>query len=1738
MAVKCSMPQFVARCLEEIGLEGRCGMPLRELFDAMNPENDVAYRSYTWYVLRGMEDQLTFHVMRPLGTNLTSKKPIPSSTETDLTLRRKKRKWKTTLLENPNAEVIRSPKQHKSKSHPLQPVIPSVRRIAAQKHRQRLHNTECDGRDQLNSVNRPRRRRQRSGDSNAIGKIILSKDGKSDMKSNDEVSKNGLQFKSTDQVPTLPLQKEAVDSIKEGIKDAEDEVEWVLRSPRGFRLGEKVDVRDLSYEEAVTSNQDGVLGVVACEQWRLRYLGVADATLIDTVSPQFDLLEIIGRSKVRGENAITLTNSRLFGDSRKLHYLLDVLIAINCVVKNIVTADQRRFNIVHLRRFANRWHPSMISPSASIAWEKYPKDAIAQIIVSMMEARGENTCVFADIGRELGYSKRHQEQLRSYFIQQMKVKPSFPLHFFLARCKTAGEMIGRKLWCIRLRASSPGGFHLPKRRRLLASSFDKIGFGSVGRPIVERGIMEQMYVTIQNRAEGATVPELRDVLGVPTFKLPYKLAQGLIANYNISVEQVILGKNTMYRMFVSGTENKKHCRSQHATISASDSSADSIAGMLVTRASDKYSSHKGINENHACGQYQAGTMMQAARGIVRASTTERRKCYILDQVQMKKIVSLHQLRTGLIKIERMTDATTMDIRSVRRIVDGLVEEKKIAILDITLPPKQIFQKVRRTVKCAVLLGYQRDRESIQEFIKSYEEKQYRNYQRSLLNHDNDDYVVVTNRQKQRHNMREACLVGPYEQEVVKYSAVSYKVARHGLVKQQKQSRRLGMFFGMMFKCRAFHFMIWNSLKLLSAQCTNDASLSAIKSGASSGSFEDITFALKDVLDLLTVKEYVQLVGVPELLTDQEEAAVRSAASKGVSWNALPGNFVDKLRSCEADRFSKIVRVLLDLGLLCVVQDTSSMALFNVFQTCGDFDSIVSRVAFAALSGGLFTITRHVRISIKQGARVLHRLPSKFTYAYAPGFSCKSKSDHFTGRVPLEFYLNDLNDVKAYWKSLRFLSVEGARLGTTSDDPNCVSVKLDGALIQSAPLTDHNIYVLKAWVPHSTTTTRSSTARAKAAAGPIQVLKRKLFQADVPAVAAPSHKRCKSAKSCCGSISALMTPIDTSEAGVSRFRKQVSAKKTSRTMTWTLKDDLRLIDCYLEQMSCRWFVEVPLALQIKEEHVAFRTTNISRTLISWKELGKVFKKNPSECMFRVKDLLEAPAVRARLEKTKATATQMKNPGGIFHEKAAIMSQPRLTSLLCRALQVIFHQRSSYYSVLADALMSNWSESEVKLVWRYLWLAGLITRTPQVVEGSDQKQRGFQVHSKVFEMKSLKISHYLMETFCQAAKYVTFVDENIDEATMMAEEYDNVFEHDIQANMPTGQAAVVLSSLVSGFSRLVPSFIKPRTQAAVIRDVQRVITVKGLAGHLSQQWNGVLPEDFLKDFWTVKSVFRGADVTTQARKIKMMEAFSFSASIQHWKKHWTPAKRRKRILHQSLSYWVHTVLNEAESTGATLNELGHKYAQLKSRPKCVTAMARGEIDELIQREVDELVSKGSVFEVNGYDNCRYVLRKFSDLWALHPYRITSDSTAKKVHFLFDSTTTIVARPWLHLDGSLNTKMALKLKRKAVNIVMCCPGIQDFAIYKKMRSIVSLQDMRSLLEELIISRIVYARVVRGRRSPFASVFGLANSRRSCDQNIMAFSPGELRYVNFSRDRLHYFPSINCIELLGAEACDADLG
>ncbi|GLD92743.1 hypothetical protein PINS_up001322 [Pythium insidiosum] len=112
------MPEFVARCLEEVGLEGRCGLPVRDMFALVDDAGDTGFRRYAWHVLRAMgEQQLRFYYMlrttsetqqemtaTPVKRGRTRRRSwdaCEESTTPPTPQRREKRrrKWSTTLAQ-------------------------------------------------------------------------------------------------------------------------------------------------------------------------------------------------------------------------------------------------------------------------------------------------------------------------------------------------------------------------------------------------------------------------------------------------------------------------------------------------------------------------------------------------------------------------------------------------------------------------------------------------------------------------------------------------------------------------------------------------------------------------------------------------------------------------------------------------------------------------------------------------------------------------------------------------------------------------------------------------------------------------------------------------------------------------------------------------------------------------------------------------------------------------------------------------------------------------------------------------------------------------------------------------------------------------------------------------------------------------------------------------------------------------------------------------------------------------------------------------------------------------------------------------------------------------------------------------------------------------------------------------------------------------------------------------------
>lgn len=1773
------MPTFVARCLEGIGLEGRCGLSIRDMFALVDDAHDVVYRRYAWKMLRAMGDQITFHYMLHTKDTAATKREASASPRAaseangKMTGEKRRRKWSTTLMDLDEGNS-RYDTAARSRTTAAQAESTSRKR-----RRRRLDPSGGDavGKEGLESTEDKDEETEGDREAERSGRL-QSSDGQRDrsqrLRGDADRSRSRSQrqlprsrspshspspSRSLPPVPSTKMQK-ASDGSSGG--DTHEEPGWMMRSPRGYTLGEELDVAGLSYEDAMMETPEGVLGVVACEELRLKYLGVTDMSAMDTTSPQFDLLELIGRTREQGLNAAHVAEARVFGDSRKLHYLLDMLIVSGLAVKNIISADHKRFNIMHLTRFASRFHPTMISPSATFEKDSFPKEQLPYLIARILRSRGERTCVFADIGREFGYNKRHQEKLRKFFFQQMHVDSNFPIELFMARCSTGTESRGRKLWCVRLRSAGRG-----------SRTDDKFGADGVGL-VVERGIMEQMFSTIQEREdEGTTIPELRDSLGVPTFKLPYKLAQGLISNYSMGVEQVVLGKSTMYRMFAPGVVKRERelpaleeDLERAVELEEEESAKEELAGKATSSISDL--------------MVQPSTMKEATKGLAMTKTFERRKQFVEDRVKADKIVSVHQLRTGLMETERTngklaTDAAQIDIRSVRRIIEELEAAKVLITVDITLPPKRVLQKSQKAVKCAAVPGAQNDKELLRVFIDTYFEDQHRKHLEGM-DHENDGFIVVSNRSsKKKRRVEDAQLADGSslrDKEVVKYSATSYKIARATLVKLHKQSRRLGMFFGFLYRVRALHLLMWDRAPRLRerqrrATCGKASNESDATDVPAAGEGEKLVFGLKEVLDLLSVKEYLQIVGTSELLSETEENKVRMAMARGDSWEVLPTETQAKIRSCEADRFSRLLRVLLELRLLSIFEDSSFDLISQLRGSNEDFDQMISQVAFTTLSGGLFELIEAAHIAIRRGGKVLRQLPSKDHFVHANRFTTKEGIEDLTGPIPIEFHIRDAESAGEYWKSLKFLSIEGGRLSNGQhDDPMAPSVNLDAEIVRPVPLRDHNLYALKLWIPRAASGYRATKERAKAVADVVGdseqslPLKRKRYQASAsPQSGRVAGRPTKSARKALDHVfSAAYRDTKTKEradgSGESRWRRQDrwgGAKSRIRAEKWTAEDDSALMDLYIEMLSFQWFIDIPVALQKRDERVAFRSSRLSRTSMPWKRIAATMGRKKEDCILRVRELVTLPAVQARIENVKNAVTLAKNPGGNFDEEVAVLKHPRLTALLCLAKQIIFHERSCYYSVLADMLISrHWKEGEVKLVWRYLWLASVITRTStKGVNGAKNvRQRGFSIHSHVFETASLHLPVYSIDFFCGAAEYASFLRQNIKEAELLDDEEatgGSQFEQEVVMNSPGAQVAIDLTAMVTNQVEYVPEYLPPQNlplesggsatsspqktpdvkgYSPSLQESKRSLAIKGFAGHLSKQYSGAAPDDFLKEFWFVKAKYGSSDTSTPAVDIDLEASQAFSAGVRDDFDHLGD----KTADSSTLSHWLLAALEVAGTNGLTIQDL---------RRRAKTEFPR-ETEATLERAIRISIRNRRCVEVNGAESVRLVASKHATSWMVTPYRIASDSTKDKVHFVFEQNRAIVSRPWLHLDGSVNTGVAIQLKRRVVNIVMCCPGIPDRAIHAKMNRALTLQDTRCLLEELVEEDIVYTRLTRvskHARTP-KSAFDLARQKPS-SVSFFAMPTGQLRNVDNARDQLHYFPSVNCVELLGMAACDVDL-
>ncbi|KAL0591365.1 hypothetical protein ABG067_001396 [Albugo candida] len=1782
-----AIPEFIAGCIEEIALEGRSGIAVSELYNRLDPQHDLPFREHTWSILRKLTSHLSFH--RTILSNRNEDTPNATSTNAPLcssprTLKRK-RTWTTTLI----------PVEHQTSP---------IRGPYSAAH----------GSKQKRSP------QKRTEPFNAL--------------------KAGKKIRMDENIVT---QEDSEHSRRIEVVDA--------KISGGDLIAQKAEsLAQMQYDEAIRSQYTAIeksVWIIACEEVRLRHLGVMDPFVVSPCSVLFDLLELLGRARERGESAAELSKYKAFGgDARKFHYLLDVLTGAKLIVKNIVSVKGRRFNMLHLKRFAPKCMADIGNVKGTMEKESYPRELICMVMAKVLRLRRQKTCVLADIARELGISKGTQEKLRNYLLHEAYIDPEFPLEIFMARCNASSHAVktasnGRKLWCLRLRHDSA-----------IEDSDLNAGQDTCKGAVVEIGVVEQIYNCIKRKKKrGATIPEIRDVLGVPTFRLPYKLAQGLIAQYNIDVERVLVGKNTMYRMFVPSQEEhtssdvgalKKDTPKQppsfdETTVTLAHHAQAILHAREVTLeapASNVETREIAPSVRSTC---QPASIKEALSHTVKIPCIrEKRRQFAIDLVRKELIISNSQLRNRLIDWERRLsgknmaaecsqELSTIATRSVRKIINELLNMEEFKAISVVVPARMgnAHTKAPTIKKCIGVREVENDTDRIEEFLRMLKEERRTRLRDGSVHKEHKNFIVLS---KNRKTIRSFHLPIRKENEnvqVINFLSCHHKTVRKAHNRLRKQSRRLGQYHGIMYRCRALHLLMWKKMPQLrhsgskysalprdSHAVDNDSDqlknteITATKIDKATCAGEQIAetitksdfhaeqlYSPQNVLDTLSLKEFIMLLGVSNLLTDQEETQVRSLISSDDSWNKLDHTAAQKIRNGEIDRLYKLLVVLEELNLVEQVKGSPSDYLLALQSSSDQFDEAISQVALATLSGGFFRIRQCLRITLQSGDTILSSRPHESVDVYTS----------IPGREPLHHTLKTYDDAEKYWKSLEVLSLKGGH-------SNCLEKQIvdkTDEVLRSAALTTALIHSKISWTPSglkyaqknvktqiadaSTTlsasfeqsadmTDRSDTAQGTEAlykkrhsnAKYIGKLKKEalknatevnLFRKDkrlglsyveyVSQLVTNEKKESKTTRQKENGICA-----EQNEEGFSRMPYRPHCQSIE---LWKPELDAKLLELYIERASYQWFIDVPVALQAQDEPTAFRNTRLKRSLLGWHSIGQLLEKPKLLCKRRVKELMELPNNKAQYENVKKSVTALKNPNEIFHEELEIIQQPRLAALHSRALQIVFHDEASYEPSLAAMLLSNWKDDEAQLVWRYLWLAGVIRVPKTRKDQTYEHQRNFTFRIRFFNKKHCS-SCYPLQFFLGATEYANFQKENSFEAgnqllsgvdgcelkrngISSAQNYVSCLEeHELVPNLVDSHMAIELSYMAMGLSHFSIFFIEPLSQ----NDMGT--KVRGFEAHLSQYFNIASSDYFLQDSWCVTSRFLSDDSCVDET----------TAQMQAFSTHQDSARPCEPIgitlpIHRDIESWILQQLDRSKEEGLSYIELQHSL-RIEVSKKFLEKYGIDGID-CLQRVLDTLVTRKMVWYVSAYEGSRYVLAEHAAIWLI-PQEKKFDHQNLDLKW---KNTFCLSQPWLLLDGNTNVDTALMLKRRICNSLLSNPGLTDRMLHRTMRKIVSLQNLRVLLDEMVAEKIIYRRILRSRNfshtvinddterkqsNVFEVAFEIHKSNHYGTQNtdrtlrhiseIYKITSGDLRYAEMKVDKVHYFPTVQCVEALGSVASE----
>ncbi|KAG1691256.1 hypothetical protein DVH05_027118 [Phytophthora capsici] len=360
----------------------------------------------------------------------------------------------------------------------------------------------------------------------------------------------------------------------------------------------------------------------------------------------------------------------------------------------------------------------------------------------------------------------------------------------------------------------------------------------------------------------------------------------------------------------------------------------------------------------------------------------------------------------------------VDTRSISRIAAELELEKKLRLLQLRLPARNVSTKFR-ALRCVVAGGYEHNDAVIQGYVKNYcRDERLRRIHRNadqgqvvrFHKFNNGEAEHGSSRKRRRANSKTVngsagegqdslldsetgfktmCRDLGTEEETREqgsppHNEISYKIRR--FVSQQKsgihnqQFKKLGFAYGVMYRCKVFHRFLWNALHVNGSDIQlpgdgNDGSIQDLNetgdvdndiSNQAQVSLPGIVFSRESVLHSMPVQLYIQIFSGGEILTDAEFAIVEEAIAHQRTFDAIPEELCKKIWSHESERTAKVLGTLADLGLVLPhkIGMKHLVQILRAGYTDGQ-DGVLSRALKDNTLGGLFLFNQQVRIVLNE-----------------------------------------------------------------------------------------------------------------------------------------------------------------------------------------------------------------------------------------------------------------------------------------------------------------------------------------------------------------------------------------------------------------------------------------------------------------------------------------------------------------------------------------------------------------------------------------------------------------------------------------------------------------------------------------------------------------------------------------------------------------------------------------------------